>query len=236
MVSASKEDIAFVLHTRRYGENSLLVEALASNQGRIALVARAPTRAKSRLGESLQPFRAVQMRFGGRGELLTLHHVEAVAVHTVLQGARLLSGMYLNELVMRLSGRGEDEAGLFDLYATVMVDLAGTAPLEPTLRHFEIALLACCGYGLPLAETADSGALVDPSERYAYVLEHGPLSQPTAASAVHVSGAMLLALAGRCEFTQASLLEAKHFMRRVLSYHLGPRPLHARSLFSGGGT
>lgn len=235
-MNTTREDIAFVLHTRRYGENSLLVEALASSHGRIALIARAPARAKSRLGESLQAFRAVQIRFGGRGELLTLHQVEAVPVHAALQGDRLLSGMYLNELVIRLSGRGPDEAGLFHLYATAIADLAGTAPLEPTLRHFEIALLESCGYGLPLTETADSGVPVCAHESYAYVLDQGALALAAEGPALPVSGAMLLALAGRHDFTPDTLLEAKHFMRRVLGYHLGSRPLHARSLFSGGNT
>ena len=68
-----------------------------------------------------------------------------------LTGERLLSGLYLNELVVRLAGRGEGDSRLFERYATTLTLLAHGEALEPVLRAFEVALLEISGYGLELA-------------------------------------------------------------------------------------
>ena len=109
----------------------------------------------------------MQLGFSGRGELLTLHRVEPGGPLTVLKGDWLLSGLYVNELLVRLVQRGEGEQDLFDLYARMMAALTDECPLEPALRRFELALLEACGYGLPLSSTADTGAPVDASARAA---------------------------------------------------------------------
>jgi len=230
--SPKREDLAYVLHSRRFRENSLLVDVLSREHGRTSLIARAPSKAKSRLGESLQPFRLVQLTFSGRGDLFTLHQVEPTGPLRFLQGDRLLSGMYVNELLVRLTGRGEGEQPLFDLYAQVIDELVGVVPLEPLLRRFEVALLEVCGYGLPLRETWTDQLPVAPDAQYRYVIEQGPEQVHEAAGKASVSGAMLLALAGELAFTEETLAQAKHFMRGVLRHYLGEKPLHARTLFT----
>ena len=234
MSAAPREELAYVLHVRRYRENSLLVDALSRASGRLSLVARAPSRGQSRLGESLQPFRPVQLGFSGRGELLTLHRVEPGGPLTVLKGDWLLSGLYVNELLVRLVQRGEGEQELFDLYARMMAALTDECPLEPSLRRFELALLEACGYGLPLNSTADTGAPVDASARYCFKHDQGLFFAPATSTQNSVGGATLLALAGAIEFDPGTLAEAKHFMRAVLRHYLGDKPLHARSLFQRG--
>ncbi len=232
MKSAIHEDLAFILHTRRFRENSLLVDALAEHAGRISLVARAPTRGTSRLSESLQPFRKVALAFSGRSDLLSLVRVEHTQPLRLLGGDRLLSGLYLNELVVRLTTRGEAEQALFPLYESSLEALAGGQPLEPLLRHFEVCLLDTCGYGLPLRECLDSASAVEAGQQYHYVLEEGPYRAVPLARSFPTSGAMLLALSGGHSFTPETLAESKRFMRAVLKYYLGDKPLHARSLFS----
>lgn len=234
MSNAVREDSAYVLHVRRFRENSLIVDALTQDSGRISLVARSSSRAQSRLGESLQPFRAIQLCFSGRGELFNLQRVDPRGLLSVLSGDRLLSGLYVNELVVRLVQRGEGEGELFALYAQTITELTGSQPLEPLLRRFEVNLLEACGYGLPLAFTADTQTPIASEHRYAFRQDEGFFLCGAGVATPTIGGATLLALDGRIEFEPASLSEAKHFMRSVLRHYLGDRPLHARSLFQAG--
>ena len=230
MAGPSQQDQAYVLHTRRYRENSLLVEALTREHGRIGFVARAPA-AGRRQREVLQAFRPLLAVWQGRGELYNLTHWEQTAQPPALLGDRLLSGLYVNELVIRLAGRGEGDPRLFDSYATTIDLIAHGDALEPVLRAFEVALLEISGYGLEFDHVVDTQAPVCAGETYRYFPEQGPFLVPLRPGGIAVRGETLLALAGRGTLDTDVLQEAKRLMRAVLNHHLGDRPLHSRSLF-----
>lgn len=236
MRSPVREDKAYVLHVRRYRENSLLVEALTSSSGRLGLVARTSSKSRRPPGEAVQPFREVTLLFHGREDLQTLQSAEPLGPVPLLGGERLISGLYVNELMMRLTGRGEGDAALYRLYAETIVGLTGDAPLEPLLRRFEVGLLDLSGYGVDFTTTADTGQPVVPEERYFFLPEAGFMVQPPPGAAQGLDGRTLLALAGRRDFDETALREAKRFMRLLLQRQLGERPLQSRALFgvSGG--
>ena len=230
MAGPSLQDQAYVLHTRRYRENSLLVEALTREHGRLGLVARSAGGGR-RGRETLQAFRPYLIVGQGRGELLSLTHWEATGVFPQLTGDCLLSGLYLNELLVRLAGRGEGDTRLFDSYATAIELIARGEALEPVLRAFEVALLEISGYALELETTVDTGSAIDADARYSYLLDQGPVGLSDDPGGIPVRGATLLALAGRQPLREGILPDAKRFMRAVLNHRLGDRPLHSRSLF-----
>ncbi len=234
MGGPSTQDRAFILHTRRYRENSLLVEALTREHGRVGLVARVGSGRRRPAKEALQAFRPLLVLWQGRGELQSLTHWEATDSWPPLHGERLLSGLYLNELVIRLTGRGEGDPRLFERYAATLQLLAHGEALEPVLRAFEVALLEASGYGLELEQTVDGDAPIDPERAYDYLPDHGPQLAHGAGGAIAVAGATLLALAGRRPLDAEVLPDAKRFMRALLAHRLGDRPLHTRSLFAGG--
>lgn len=232
MRSAARQDSAYVLHVRRYRENSLLVEALTANAGRLALVARGSGRTRRSPSEAVQPFRELLLVFQGRDELQTLLRAEPLGPPPLLQGERLISGLYANELVFRLTGRGEGDSALYSLYARTVAALAGETPLEPLLRRFEVGLLQLAGYGVDFTATADTGSAIDEEGNYFFVPEAGFLTQSPGTGAPRLQGRTLLALGGHREFEEETLREAKHFMRQLLKHQLGDRPLNARTLFS----
>jgi len=232
MAGPSLQDQAYVLHTRRYRENSLLVEALTRSHGHVGFVARAAGAGGRRRRDPLQAFRPYLLVWQGRGELMSLTHWEPSGTLAPLRGACLLSGLYLNELLIRLAGRGEGDERLFDSYATAIGLIAGGEALEPVLRAFEVALLEISGYALVLDETVDTATAIEPDAQYSYLLDQGPVDCPGHPGGIPVRGATLLALAGRMPLREPVLPDAKRFMRAVLNHHLGDRPLHSRSLFS----
>lgn len=219
---------AYVLHTRRYGDSSLLVDLLTRTQGRLACIAKGALRSQRREA-GIQPFQPLLVDWRGRGEVLTLVRAEAGGAPRHLVGRRLYCGLYLNELMLRLTARQDPCEGLYDAYARAIHGLGGTAPAEPILRCFEIALLEHLGLGLAL-ERDTLGRPIRPDSRYTYDVDNGA-SPSLRQGADVVSGATLLALRSGDLADGEGMLEARALMRRVLNHHLDGRPLRSRELF-----
>lgn len=139
--------IGYILHRRPYRENSLILELFTREHGRMSLVARKRSGRKAASPIAYEAFRRLRLRWRGRGELKTLTGLEQAGSMT-LSRDRLLFGVYLNELLLRLLPRGEEEAPLFDAYEQALRDLAGGADAWCTTMHFELELVQALGYGL----------------------------------------------------------------------------------------
>ncbi len=223
---------AYVLHSRPYRDTSLLVEIFTHDFGRIGLVARGVRTTKSRYASLLQPFTPLLLSWSGQGELPTLNGAEAAGVAPRLKGDLILSGFYLNELLMRLLQRGDAHPELFETYITSLASLAEQAEQEPILRQFEHRLLQEIGYGLILDHDVKTGERVNPDARYHFLPERGPItSTGQDEGGMIVQGRTLLAIA-RDDYSQPEVRqEAKRLMRAALAVHLGDRPLKSRELF-----
>jgi len=221
---------AYVLHSRPFRESSLIVEAFSRGHGRVAVVARGAKSPRSRWRSVLQPFRPLLLGWIQKSELGTLTAADQVASPPALQGHALYCGLYLNELLMRLLHRGDPHAEVFERYRHVLSELAAEAPPQPLLRLFEKHLLEAIGYALLLDREYDSGADILAQGWYDYDPQRGPAAVAGPGKG-RVSGAALLALHG--ESLQAEHLpELRVLMRKVISYHLGDKPLASLLLFS----
>jgi len=187
---------AFVLHAYPYKETSLVVDAFTASHGRVALVARGAKRPKSALRGLLQAFQPLLLSWSGQGEVKTLMHAESQGGLPLLGGEALLCGFYVNELLLKLLLRDDPHPQLFTAYREALHALATQTELAPTLRRFELRLLAELGYGLQLEREADTGEPLRAEARYYYVFDRGPQRSPASpAQAEEVSRATLLALA-----------------------------------------
>ncbi len=226
----------FVLHHRAYRDTSVLLELFTPEFGRVGAVARGVRKEKSRWAAFLQPFRPLLLSWSGRGELVTLTGVEEDGPVVSFPMAVAPCGFYLNEIMLRLLQRHDAHPKLFSSYGDALRSLGEAqgkqaAAQERILRIFEKQLLDELGYGLLLDRAADTGAALQPGQRYCYELERGPIAYNERSVSVDVSGATLLAL-GRLDLTDAQCLrEAKRLMRTVLAHYLGGKPLHSRELF-----
>jgi DNA repair protein RecO (recombination protein O) len=221
-----------VLHRRPYRETSLLLEVFTAEHGRLGAVARGGRSPRASQAALLQPFRPLLLSWTGRHELLTLTAVEPSGRPYPLHGRALLSGLYLNELVLRLVQRADAHPPLYDAYLKALQSLADSGLEEPVLRLFEKHLLQALGYALVLEAEAGSGRPLREDERYRYQPDAGPVPEAVAAGAgVPVSGRALLALAREDLSADTDLRELKALMRTVLGQYLGERPLLTRQLF-----
>lgn len=226
---------AYILHRRPYHENSLLLEVLSRDHGRVGLVGRGASRPRSPMRAAVQPFQPVVLSWYGRGELGTLCAAEAAGAPRPLVGRLLAVGFYLNEIILRLLVRHDPHPGVFESYGMALESLQASAPEEPVLRIFERDLLHEVGYGLSLRREAEAGTPIRADARYRYLLDLGPV--PASAEtqdepdAPLVQGSTLLALASGRLMEPEALREAKRLMRAALRRQLGDRPLRSREIF-----
>lgn len=234
-MSASRVSLqpAYVLHHRPYRDTSVLLEAFTRDHGRVGLVAKGVRTSKSRMQGLLHPFRPLLISWVGRGELVTLTSCESAGPAGRIEGRLLMSGFYVNELLLRLLQRHDAHPALFDSYATTLLALENSAQEQRALRIFEKHLLQEMGYALVLDHQADTGESLAPEKIYSYQLEKGPLSyDELRPQGIPIHGGSLLSLASEDLDDPLSLREAKHLMRASLSVYLGDKPLQSRKLLN----
>ena len=232
---------AYVLHRYDWSESSLILEVFTRQHGRIALVAKGAKRPSSNFRPILLPLQPLHIAFGGDAEIRTLKGAEWMGGHVMPTGDALLSGYYLNELLLRLLARDDPHQKLFDAYAAAVQVLASEhgEALQPALRAFELLLLREIGL-LPLLDAQTlTLAPLDDAGRYCLVPEGG-LRQAHGDDRASLSGAEWRAL-------QRSLDEGAPFtatlracagvvaglrpqLRALLHYHCGVSTLKTRQM------
>lgn len=217
---------AFVLHSKPYRESSALVDFFTP-EGRYRAVLR---KARSKVGSIGRPFMPLEISLYGKGELKSVKSIEATSNPYMLQGKMLFSGLYLNELLVRLLPLEDSYPTLFAHYQDTLQDLSCNQPIEPLLRGFEWRLLNELGYGFSLNTTGDGDGIQE-NAFYLFNPEHG-LEEIPQLQAGAFYGRDLLAMSDADWSVSTALNAAKRLMRQVLAVHLQGKPLVSRELFS----
>jgi DNA repair protein RecO (recombination protein O) len=229
----------YVLHRRPFQNTSLLLDFFCMDYGRVRGIARGVRGNKSRSRSLLQLFHPLLVSFSGRGEVKTVGEIESGHAAITLQGQRLFSGLYVNELLTRMLLLHVEHKSLFLHYQDTLVALQGDTDMELVLRRFELKLLAELGYAINLQEDCRSHDPIAADKLYRFTPDVGfecsddELSATDGGSNPRLfRGEHLIALRefelGDRERAQA----AKRLLRLALNAHLGDRPLHSRSLFA----
>lgn len=235
------DEPAFVLHRYDWSESSLILDVLTRQHGRIALVAKGAKRPSSNFRPVLLPLQPLRLNFGGDAEIRTLKGAEWVGGHVMPTGDALLSGYYLNELLLRLLARDDPHPGLFDAYAAAVQVLATERGevLQAALRAFEVLLLRDIGLLPALDLQTLTLAPLDPSVPYCLVPEgglreaHGDDRASLAArdwlalQAALDSAAPFAALVRACASMSPAL---RPQLRALLNYHCGVTTLRTRQM------
>ncbi len=227
---------AFVLHTRPYRETSQLVDVFTRHHGRFRTVAKGFRRAKA-ASRHLSPFAPLLVGWTGKGDLKNLINTEQTGASFMLSGDRLYSGLYLNELLLRLLAENDPHLRLFDHYLEVLQKLASDEPIEPPLRKFEFCLLDEIGYGLAVDVDATTGEPISPESWYWFDPSMGFVAGHKSSDNHHSSnwfhGAELLSLNEDQDQSAAVGRTKKRLMRLAIQSHIGDKPLRSRELFAG---
>ena len=236
------EEPSFVLHRYDWSESSLILEVFTRHHGRIALVAKGAKRPSSNFRPVLLPLQPLHVAYGGEGEIRTLKAAEWTGGQVMPTGDALLSGYYLNELLIRLLARDDPHPPLFDAYAGA-VHVLGSGhgeALEPALRAFELLLLREVGLLPALDHETTTLRALDADERYSLVPEGGLVLAGDDEARAAVTGAQWLALQAAMDQPSpfgptlreaaAAVAELKPQLRALLHYHCGVATLRTRQL------
>ena len=235
------DEPAYVLHRYDWSETSLILEVFTRTHGRIALIARGAKRPSSNFRPILLPLQLLHVAFGGDAEIRNLKSAEWQGGHVMPTGDALLSGYYLNELLMRLLARDDPHPVLFDAYAATVQLLASQSinTLQVALRAFELRLLRDIGFLPRLDVQTATLARLDANAPYVLLAEAG-LREAHDDDRTSLSGAQWLALQqaldGDAPFVETMqacinhLPELKTQLRALLHYHCDVKVLKTRQM------
>ncbi len=222
---------AFLLHHRDYSDSSRILEILTRGHGRVSLFARGVRREKSRFRGVLQPFTPMLASWTGGPEGGQLTGAELAGAVAAFPPARLMSAFYMNELLLRLTPRGDAMPEVFDAYAVALDELRGGASEPRSLRHFEIDLLENLGYGIDVAGEAGGGEPLAPDRYYHFRPGLGVSAVGEAGDREGAYlGEHLLALASRRLEEPDALRAARRLLREALDHCLEGRGLRSRDV------
>ncbi len=240
-VKRISDEPAYVLHRYDWSESSLILEVFTRHYGRVALVAKGAKRPSSNFRPVLLPLQPLRVAFGGDAEIRTLKGAEWVGGHVMPTGDALLSGYYLNELVLRLLARDDPHPALFDAYrAAVQVLASGQGEaLQAGLRAFELLLLREIGL-LPVLDMQTlTLAPLEDATSYSLMPDGGLMQAPSgerASLAGHQWRRLQMALDDEAPFHAALQVCAdvmaglKPQLRVLLHYHCGVATLRTRQM------
>ncbi len=142
------DEPAYVLQAFDWSESSLIVEVLTRNFGRITLVAKGAKRPSSNFRPILLPLQIIKVAYSGDAQIRTLKSATWGGGTVMPKGEALLSGFYLNELILRLLQRDDPHPALFDIYSQTVSILStqDDSVKAPALRSFELLLLQDLGW------------------------------------------------------------------------------------------
>ena len=221
---------ALLLHYRPFRDSSLLLDIFSRDYGRLALVARGARAAKSRLRGVLRPFMPLSVSWWSRSDLGTLTGAEIDGKPLALHGDCLLSGYYLNELILNFLHRHDPQPEIFAAYCQTIGILAASQDPAAALRHFEMELLRLLGYGLLFEHEGGSEVALDPDASYHYRPEQGPVRVQRDVGTMIFSGASLIGIREQRFADKSILHDAGRLLRQLIAFHLGGKELKSRKV------
>lgn len=217
MVRARGEP-SFVLSAQPWKETSLIAELFTQRYGRVTVVVRGAKRVSSRFRGLINPFVPLLTSFSGSGDIKNLTDARWLGGLAPVEGDALMSAFYVNELMVRLTMRGDPSPALFAAYTQVLGDLALKTgrELSLSLRRFELALLASLGWSqaAKLDEISAGGTWIALDGELVRVCE-----LPAGETPVSVATARAMALSDAA--AAPDLRELRDVLRRIIGYYVG---------------
>lgn len=224
------ESMGFILHSRRFRENSLLLDVLTQTHGRIALIARRSVSKKKSPFNPYQVFNEKLLRWRGRGELQSLLNLEQLCAFE-LKKMNMVCGLYCNEVLVKVTGKHIPLDSMYEIYRDTIKQLESTTTPELPLRTFESRLLMELGHALDFTEDCQTHKALEDSAQYYY--------HPQVGFSISSLGL------GECKVTSQELaalrsheLDNEHFARAAklvyagtIKHLLGQKTLNSRELY-----
>lgn len=226
-----QQQAAFILHHRPFRDTSQILDVISREHGKLAVVARGSRGARSKLKGILRPFMPLSVSWIIKSDLGTLTGAEVNGAPLSLTGDALLSGYYVNELILHFLHRHDPQPEIFDAYSQTIEELAATDnDVAVCLRRFEIELLRQIGYALNLDHEHGSNKPLEPRQNYEYRPEQGAVAVSRDEGAQVFKGEVLTAIGEQRFDDELVIRSANRLLRNVISFHLGGKELKSRKV------
>lgn len=220
-----RSEPAFVLSSQPWKETSVIAELLTRHHGRVTVVARGAKRISSRFRGIIMPFVPLVVSFSGAGEIKNLTDARWMGSMTPNEHEGLVSAFYVNELILRMTVRGDSSVCLYNDYLQVLSDLTlrEGRELSVALRSFEIKLLNSLGWSqASKVEEIDKGGIW--TVRQGELVCVDELYEGERAVTRDTALAVAAAKITPC----ADLREVRDVLRRIIGYYVGDKGLKTR--------
>ncbi|GAA4349947.1 DNA repair protein RecO [Kangiella taiwanensis] len=222
---------SFVLHSRPFKESSLILELYTLEYGRCNVLARGVRgNKKSQKRALLQPFQPLAISWVGRSDLKTLKQFEASSPSFSLVGIPSLSGLYMNELMMKLLIQWDPHPDIFEAYHHSLSRLSQKANPAVVLREFELSLMDELGYGIDWSHDIH-GDSIEKELDYGFLPQQGfVLLAHAPKDSLKAQGKHIRAIGERDWQETGSLALARKVCRAVIDPLVGYKELNSRKL------
>ena len=227
------ESFGYILRNRPFRENSRLLDIFTEENGRIPCVARPVKKRGKVMAGTLEPFRYLHLQWQGRGDVFTLTQADERGRHK-LPNSELLTGLYLNELVYRLSQQHQATPELFQAYKQTLHRMIDPHINPQALMRFELFLLETLGYEINLYEDDSSGEKIVVQHCYRYIPQHGIIKnspETQQADGFILSGNLLTALRDLNTMQGENWQELRTFLDKIILFLVG-KPLNSRQFLT----
>jgi DNA repair protein RecO (recombination protein O) len=233
------EQRAFVLHSRPFKENQLLVELLTESEGKTSALVYVGQSKRSIKKGVIQPFLPLKIMLKGKDDTLRrITQVESLASSYTLSKNSLYSGFYVNELLIRLLNNHIICEDLFKQYQVTLSALSEGLSIAPQLRLFELCLLAELGLSFDFTSVFNennenvAGFYYVPEQGFVPAYKYAVKSITTPwFNTVHLQNIAEHIHHDKILLDHEAGQTFKLLMRDVLNHLLDGKPLNSRKLF-----
>lgn len=222
---------SFVLHSRPFKESSLILDLFTLDFGRCSVLARGVRGSKNNNKRALlQPFQPLSLSWVGRSDLKTLKQMEATQPSYALVGIPSLSGLYMNELIMKLLIQWDPHPDIFNVYQSSLIRLSAKENPSAVLREFELGLIEELGYGIDWFHDIHGDA-IEMDLDYGFMPEQGfVLLTQAPQNSLKAQGKHIQAIGQRDWQQSGSLALARKMCRTIIDPLIGYKDLNSRKL------
>ena len=220
---------AYILNSKPFRENSLLLDIFTEDYGRICCVARPAKKRGKILKGTIQSFRYLQIQWIGKGDVQTLTDANERGRHTI-PPSEMMMGLYLNELILLLTHQHTPQAELFSAYKYTLHKLGDSLINQQIMMRFEIYLLSTLGYDI----SSDAGDNAKETS-YRFVPDEGLIRISNLShdkvNGIVINSELLLAIQDMQNMTESQWQSLRVFLDAVFKT-LAPRPINTRRLLN----
>lgn len=214
----------YILHTKDFGETSLISELFSKELGKVSLIAKGAKKPKSKFFGMLQTSNKVRVCLSGRSDLKTLIEAELLSsLSSTELSISAYSYLYVNELIANVIPKDTHAEDIFNLYDKLMIHAKNSQLDEISLRSFEMELLELLGFGIHFSP--DTIANKDQSYHYQFAKGFVILDDTEGFS----YDEMVALEEGK--FHLASKVKLKKLTKYVIGYCIEGKEIHSRRIF-----